>query len=50
MAANQNPSGFAGGGGFLRIMGIIYLVKQIRKRRGDRREARERAEAERSPS
>jgi hypothetical protein len=47
MAANQNPSGFAGGGGFLRIMGIIYLVKMIRKRRRDRREA---GQPERSPS
>ena len=32
-----------GGGDFLRILGIIYLVKLIRRRR---REARERAEAD----
>jgi hypothetical protein len=32
MAANQNPDFSAGGGGFLRIMGIIYLVKLIRQR------------------
>jgi hypothetical protein len=28
----------AGGGGFLRIFGIIYLVKMIRRRRRERRE------------
>ncbi len=28
----------AGGGGFLRILGIIYLVKMIRRRRRERRE------------
>ena len=50
MAANQNPSGFAGGGGFLRIMGIIYLVKLIRKRRHDRRQRAASGQPERSPS
>jgi hypothetical protein len=36
----QNPNwGFsAGGGGFLRVLGIIYLVKILRSRR-QRREA-----------
>lgn len=30
----QNPNwGPAGSGGFLRILGIIYLVKRIRQRR-----------------
>lgn len=28
----------AGGGGFLRILGVIYLVKLIRRRRRERRE------------
>jgi hypothetical protein len=40
MATNQNW-GPARGGGFLRILGIIYLVKIIRRRR-----ARQRAVAE----
>jgi hypothetical protein len=35
MAANQGPSG---GGDFLRVFGIIYLVKRIRQRRRERRE------------
>ena len=29
------------GGGFLRVLGIIYLIKQIRKRRQARRESAE---------
>ena len=33
----QNPSWSAGGGGFLRILGIIDLVKTIRRRREERR-------------
>jgi hypothetical protein len=34
----QNPNwGPAGNGGFLRILGIIYLVKRIRQRRIQRR-------------
>jgi hypothetical protein len=34
----QNPNwGAAGSGGFLRILGIIYLVKMIRQRRAQRR-------------
>jgi hypothetical protein len=36
MAANQNPQVSVGGGGFLKILGIIYLVKLIRQRRRDR--------------
>ncbi len=35
MAANQGPSG---GSDFLRVLGIIYLVKRIRQRRRERRE------------
>ena len=38
MAANQNPQVSAGGGGFLQILGIIYLVKLIRGRRRERRQ------------
>ena len=33
--------GGAGGGGFLRILGIIYLIKAIRHRREHRRERRQ---------
>ncbi len=33
--ANQNQV-TTGGGGFLRILGIIYLVKMIRQRRKER--------------
>ena len=34
----QNPNwGPAGSGGFLRILGIIYLIKTIRQRRTQRR-------------
>ena len=33
MAQNQNYGFSAGGGGFLQILGIIYLVKMLRKRR-----------------
>jgi hypothetical protein len=34
----QNPNwGPAGSGGFLRILGIIYLIKMIRQRRMQRR-------------
>jgi hypothetical protein len=36
MAANQNPRVSAGGGGFLQVLGIIYLVKLIRRRRRER--------------
>jgi hypothetical protein len=49
MAANQNPDFSAGGGGFLRIMGIIYLVKLIRQRRRDRRQRAAAGQPERSP-
>jgi len=38
MAANQNNLGPAEQGGFLRVLGIIYLVKMIRQRRRARRE------------
>jgi hypothetical protein len=41
MAASQNNFGPAQQGGFLRIMGIIYLVKMIRQRRRERRRYRE---------
>ena len=34
MTQNQ---GFSAGGGFLRILGIIYLIKIIRRRRAQRR-------------
>jgi hypothetical protein len=37
MTANQNNLGPADQGGFLRVLGIIYLVKLIRKRRRERR-------------
>lgn len=37
MAQNQ---GFSGGGGFLQVLGIIYLVKIIRRRREERRLAK----------
>jgi hypothetical protein len=33
MAQNQNWGSSAGGGGFLQILGIIYLVKMLRQRR-----------------
>ena len=33
MAQNQNWGFSAGGGGFLRVLGIIYLVKILRERR-----------------
>jgi hypothetical protein len=33
----QNQNWGAGGGGFLRVLGIIYLVKTIRRRREQRR-------------
>jgi hypothetical protein len=36
MAHNPN-GGPAGSGGFLRILGIIYLIKTIRQRRMQRR-------------
>jgi len=38
MAANQNNLGPADQGGFLRVLGIIYLVKMIRQRRRERRQ------------
>ena len=40
MAQNPNP-GPAGSGGFLRILGIIYLIKSIRQRRMQRQHASE---------
>lgn len=36
MAMNQGAG--SGGGGFLQVLGIIYLVKTIRKRREQRRQ------------
>lgn len=36
MAANQGW-GSAGGGGVLQVLGIIYLVKALRRRREQRR-------------
>jgi len=33
VAQNQNSGFSAGGGGFLQILGIIYLVKLLRARR-----------------
>jgi hypothetical protein len=36
MALSQN-GGPAGSGGFLRILGLIYLIKVIRQRRMQRR-------------
>ncbi len=42
-----NPNwGAAGSGGFLRILGIIYLVKRIRQRRAERRPGTEGGPAE----
>lgn len=43
--ANQNQAAPAGGG-FLRILGIIYLVKIIRRRRRRRRQAAEERESQ----
>lgn len=37
MAQNQNQGFNAGGGGFLQVLGIIYLIKIIRRRRERRR-------------
>ncbi len=37
MVMNKNWGGAAAGGGFFRILGIIYLIKAIRKRREQRR-------------
>jgi hypothetical protein len=43
----QNPNwGVAGSGGFLRILGIIYLVKVIRQRRAQQQPGTEGAPAE----
>ena len=43
----QNPNwGPAGSGGFLRILGIIYLIKAIRQRRMQRQHAGEGRPAE----
>lgn len=43
----QNPNwGPAGSGGFLRILGIIYLVKRIRQQRMQRQHASEGSPAE----
>lgn len=39
MAQNQNQGFSAGSGGFLQVLGIIYLVKIIRRRRERRRAA-----------
>jgi hypothetical protein len=39
MAQNQSW-GRGGGGGFLQILGIVYLIKTIRRRREQRRLAR----------
>jgi hypothetical protein len=44
--ANQGQVG--AGGGFLRILGIIYLVKAIRKRRRERRERNQQAANQRA--
>jgi hypothetical protein len=35
--ANQNPQ-VSAGGGFLQVLGIIYLVKLIRRRRHERQQ------------
>lgn len=40
MAQNQNWGRGGGDGGFLRILGIIYLIKAIRRRREQRRPGR----------
>ena len=37
MAQNLNQGFSVGGGGFLQVLGIIYLVKIIRRRREQRR-------------
>ncbi len=37
MAQNQNQGFSAGGGGLLQVLGIIYLIKIIRRRRERRR-------------
>ena len=38
----QNPNfGPAGSGGFLRILGIIYLIRRVRQRRMQRQHASE---------
>ena len=37
MAQNQNWVQGGPGGGFLRILGIVYLIKAIRRRREQRR-------------
>jgi hypothetical protein len=42
----QNPNLGAGSGGFLRILGIIYLIKRIRQRREERQRDADRAPAE----
>ena len=36
--ANQTVQVSAGGGGFLKVLGIIYLVKLIRQRRRERQQ------------
>jgi hypothetical protein len=38
MTANQHLQVWVGGGGFLQVLGIIYLVKIIRQCRRDRRQ------------
>ena len=43
MAQNQNGGFGAGGGGFLHVLGIIYLIKIIRRRREERRLAQAQA-------
>jgi hypothetical protein len=40
MAQNQNWGRGGPGGGFLQILGIVYLIKAIRRRREQRRLAR----------
>lgn len=40
MAGNQGW-GPAGGGGFFRILGIIYLIKAARRRRRERQRTRD---------
>ena len=47
MVPNQNNLGPAEQGGFLRVLGIIYLVKVIRQRRRARAESH-RAESHRA--
>lgn len=43
MASNENWG--PGGGGFLRILGIIYLIKMARRRRAQREAEADRSDA-----